>query len=51
MKAKPTKTSTTWPMTHAERELAQAEADHWQSEFTEALRGMRTATRTSEGDA
>lgn len=52
MRINATKTSVTWPMTHAERDLAQAEADDWQSEFIAALHGMHTPTRTNEeGDA
>lgn len=36
------------PMTHTERDLAQAEAHEWRSEFLDALRGMYTTERKDE---
>ena len=36
------------PMAHTERDLAQAEADEWRSEFLDALRGMHTTERKDE---
>lgn len=39
------KPAVTIPMTHTERDLAQAEANEWRSEFLEALRGTHTTAR------
>ena len=39
------------PMTYTERDLAQAEADEWRSEFLDAMRGMQATANDAKEDA